>query len=153
MAIYVADSTRRRRLVGIAVACLLVGLVAGGAVGRLTSPGVDDAVTAVRDHAHDAITTLERLPIEYEQSLAQEGGEDTGKITAALDRASRELDAAYAEIEVFGPTTRAATDAALDGLAQDVSDGASQDEFERAIGSAIVDIEATFGLAPDGAQD
>ena len=152
MAIYVPDSTRRRRLVLIAAACLLVGLVVGFVLGRATAAGVDDSVAAVRDHAEDAVTALQRLPIEYEQALASEGGEDTATITGALERAHAELDQAYAEIDLFGPAVRQSTDAAFATLVEDVSKAVSQKDFEKAIDDAIAHVRAVFGLSSSGAS-
>lgn len=152
MAIYVPDSTRRRRLVIIAAACLVVGLVVGLVLGRATASGVDDSVANVRDHAGDAITALQRLPIEYEQALAAEGGEDTATITGALERARNELDQAYEEIDLFGPAVRQVTDERFDALDEDVSNEVTQDEFERAIDDAVAAIQSTFAL-PGTASD
>lgn len=150
MAIYVPDSTRRRRLLIIAGACLVVGLVVGAALGRATASGVDDSVARVRDHAEDAITALQRLPIEYEQALADEGGEDTATITGALQRARAELDQAYDEIEVFGPAARQVTGEHFDTLTDDVSRQVPNDAFETAIEDAVTTIRAAFGLSGEG---
>lgn len=149
MAIYVPDSTRRRRLVAVAGACLVVGLLVGGTVGRATSPGADDAVEEVRERGRETVTALQRLPIEYEQAVAGEGGEDAATMTSALDRARATLDEAFAVLDVFGPASRAAADAALDGVRQAVEDGVPPREFEAAIEAAISAVRATFGLSSD----
>jgi flavin-binding protein dodecin len=147
LAIYVPDSTRRRRVIVIAGACLIVGLVVGGALGRATSSGVADSVSRVRAQAQDAVTAFERLPIEYEQALAGTGGESTATITEALGRARATLDAAYSEIDVFGPASRSATDAAVDAIARAVADKVPLAEFEAVIADAVAAVRATFGLA------
>lgn len=149
MAIYVPDSTRRRRLIGIAGACLVVGLIAGGAIGRATSPGADDAVAEVQERGRETVTALQRLPIEYEQAVAGEGGEDAGTMTSALDRARATLDEAFAVLEVFGPASRAAADDALDALQESIDDGVPPSEFDAAIEAAIAVVRATFGLPSD----
>lgn len=146
MAIYIPDSTRRRRLVVIAGACLVVGLVVGGVLGRATSSGVDDSVKEVRARAEDAAIALERLPIEYEQALAASGGESTATITEALDRARATLDEAYTSIDVFGPGSRTATKTALDAVVGAVADKVPLAEFEAAIADAVAAVRATFGL-------
>ena len=149
MAIYVPDSTRRRRLIGIAGACLVVGLLAGGALGRATSPGADDAVAEVRERGRETVTALQRLPIEYEQAVAGEGGEDAATMTSAVDRARATLDEAFAVLEVFGPASRAAADDALDALQESIDDGVPPSEFDAAIEAAIAVVRATFGLTSD----
>lgn len=146
MAIYISEGTRRRRLLSIAVACLVAGLAVGGVIGRATSASVEDAVQEVRAFAEDGATALERLPIEYEQALAEEGGESTDTIADALGRARATLDAAYGAIDVFGPASRAATDEALDEVARAIDDRVVGSEFEALIDRAVTAVKATFGL-------
>jgi hypothetical protein len=152
LAIYVPDSTRRRRLVVIAVACLVAGLVVGALAGRATAPGVDDAVARAKDHAEAAVTALQRLPIEYEQALAGEG-EDTATITSAVDSARDDFDAAYEEIDLLGPSAREGVDGYLDQLGQAVADTAPLEEFQAVLGDAVAAIQELFGLATDVPQD
>jgi hypothetical protein len=147
LAIYVPDSTRRRRVIAIAGACLILGLAVGGVLGRATSSGVDDSVKQVHARAEDAATALERLPIEYEQAVAGSGGESTATITDALRRARATLDAAYGAIDIFGPASRAATDAALDAVTRAAADQVPLAEFEAVIAEAAAAVRATFGLA------
>jgi len=149
LAIYVPDSTRRRRLIGIAGACLVVGLLVGGALGRATSPGADDAVAEVKERGRETVTALQRLPIEYEQAVAGEGGEDAATMTSAVDRARATLDDAFAVLEVFGPASRAAADDALDALQESIDEGVPPSEFDAAIEAAIAVVRATFGLTSD----
>jgi hypothetical protein len=149
LAIYVSDSTRRARVLGLAAACLVVGLVAGLVLGRATADGVDDAVASVREHAQDAVTALQRLPIEYEQALAGEGGEDADTITGALDRARADLDRAYTVTDELVPQAHEEIDLWFDTLAENVRNEVSQQEFELAISAAIARIQATFGLPSD----
>jgi hypothetical protein len=146
LAIYIPDSTRRRRMVGIAAVCLIVGFLAGGALGRATSSGVDDSVREVRALATDAATALQRLPIEYEQAVAGEGGESMDTIVGALGRARATLDAAFEEIDVFGPAARTAAYEAFDRVAQAIDDGVVPNEFERVIAAAVAAVQQTFGL-------
>lgn len=137
----------------MAAACLIVGLVAGGVFGRSTAHGVDDAVASVREHAQDAVTALQRLPIEYEQALAGEGGEDAGTIAGALDRAKAELDGVYDVTDEFVPNAHVDIDLWFETLAENARDQVSQEEFELGISEAIARIQATFGLSSDLALD
>jgi hypothetical protein len=145
VAIYVPPSTRRRRLVVMAAGTLVVGLAIGFGVGRATSSGVDDAVANVRSQAADAATALQRLPIEYEQAVADQGGESPQTITGAIENARAQLDAAFDDATWFGPAARQPTDEALDALVRAVRERASPAEFEADIDRAVAVIRSTFG--------
>jgi hypothetical protein len=151
MAIYVPPSTKRRRLVLLVAAGLVVGLVVGFALGRATSSGLDDALDAVRGDATDAAVGLQRLPIEYEQAIAGEGGESTRTIAEAIARARADLDEAWEGAEWFGPEARRPVDAALDELDAEVADRVAASEFEAAVDRAVDAVEAAFGIRVQGA--
>jgi hypothetical protein len=151
MAIYVPPSTKRRRLVLLAAASLVVGLLVGFGLGRATSSGLDDALEAVRGDAQDAAVGLQRLPIEYEQAAAGEGGESTRTITEAIARARADLDDAWEGAEWAGPDARKPVDAAIDELDAEVASGASPADFETAVEQAVDAIEAAFGITVEGA--
>lgn len=151
MAIYVPPSTRRRRLVVLAAAALVVGLLLGFGLGRATSSGVDDAVGDVREQAEGAAVALQRIPIEYSQASAGEGGESTATITEALGRARAQLDAAWADASWFGPGVRRPVDDALEVVGEAIADGASADDFQAAIDHAVEAVEAAFGITVEGA--
>ena len=152
MALYVPAGARRRRVILALVGGVVVGLIVGYLVGRATSPDLADEVAEVQDLAVDATTALQRIPIEYEQAVAGEGGESTDTITGALDRASAQLDDAYAAAIWLpdggvraGPTRRSTELAAL------VAAGADPSEFEAAVDALVAEIEATFAITADAA--
>lgn len=145
MAIYVPDSTRRRRALSLAAACLVVGLVGGGVAGRATAPGIDDQVREVRDQAAAAATALHRLPIEYEQLLVGEG-ESSETMSDAIDNARALLRAAYDDAVWFGADAAAPTDAVLDALSDVVADEGSAEEFAAAVDEAVRAIEQRFDI-------
>jgi hypothetical protein len=147
VAIYVPPSTRRRRLVLLVVLGLAVGLAAGFGIGRATSSGVDDAVSAVQGKAADAATALQRLPIEYEQAVEGAGGESTGTVTEAIDRARSELDEAWGDASWFGPAAREPVDSAVDALDHFVAGHATSGEFSAAVDAAVAAIERAFGIS------
>jgi hypothetical protein len=151
MAIYVPPTTRRRRLVLLVGAGLVVGLLVGFGLGRATSSGVDDAVSGVRDRATEAGTTLERLPIEYEQAVADSGGESTRTITEAIDRARAQLDRAWRDASWFGPEVRKPVDAALDELDAAAAQRVPAARFGDAIDAAVTAVEGAFGITVTGA--
>lgn len=146
MAIYVPDSTRRRRAVLLAAGCLVAGLVLGGLVGRATAPGIDDEVQRVQAQAADAATALQRLPIEYEQLLSDDG-ESPATLNDAIDRAQAQLREAYADAIWFGDSAAAATDAALDALREVVASEGSAEEFAAAVDEAVSAIEERFAVS------
>lgn len=151
MAIYVPPSTRRRRLVLLVAVGLVVGLALGFALGRSTAEGIDDAVDATQAQAEDAAVALQRIPIEYEQATAGEGGESTETITRAIASARDALHAAFDDATWFGPQPRDELDAELADLDQAVADGVSPADFAAAVDDAVQAIEAIFGITVEGA--
>jgi hypothetical protein len=148
MALYVPAGARRTRLILIGVLALIVGLLVGFGVGRATSPGLEDEVTDVQGLALDAVAALRRIPIEYEQAVAGEGGESTDTITGAIDRADELLDDAYAEAIWLPDDAHEATDPAFDELRQMVEDEATPAEFDAAIEALVDQVATTFAVEP-----
>ena len=148
MALYIPAGARRRRLVLGVLAGLVVGLVLGVVLGRSSAPSIDERVASVRAHASGAAISLRRLPIEYEQSLADTGGESTATITAAIDAARARLDQAYEQAVWLGPDAGAATDRALEAVERAVADRVDVDQFQLVIDDAVAAIDATFVLEP-----
>jgi len=146
MALYVPAGARTRRLVLIAAAAVVVGLVVGFLGGRASAPGLADEVHAVQGLAVDATTTLERIPIEYEQSVAGEGGESTDTITGAIERARSQLDDAFAAAIWLPDDASSGTDEAFDGLVGLVAEEAAPKEVEAAIEGVVGQIASVFGI-------
>jgi hypothetical protein len=151
VAIYVPPSTKRRRLVLLVAAGLVVGLLVGFVLGRSTSSGLDDALDEVRGHATDAAVVLQRMTNGYVQAGSGDGGDSTRALTEAIDRARADLDEAWDGAAWFGPTARKPVDAALDELDRDVEAEVSPDDFEAAVGRAVDAIETTFDVTVEGA--
>lgn len=151
MALYVPAGARRRRLVLALVGGLVVGLVIGFLLGRVTSPGLSDDVAEVQSLALDATTALQRIPIEYEQSVAGQGGESTDTISAAIDSAQGQLDDAYAGALWLADDASVTTDASFDALRALVDQKASTAEFQSATDALVAQIEATFAITAEAA--
>lgn len=141
MALYVPAGSRRRRLALVAAAGLLVGLLAGFALGRSTAETVADRIEAVQDKAAAAATALERIPIEYEQALAGSGGESVATVSEAVDRARAQLAEVYAKAPWLGPQARAEPDAAVDAVGRAVTDRVPLAELEALIAEAVAAIQ------------
>ena len=151
MALYVPAGARRRRLVLVAVVALAVGLAVGYVAGRASSPGLADDVAEVQDLAADAATALQRIPIEYEQAVVDEGGESTDTIRSALESAELQLDDAYAEAIWLTDGTRDITDPAFGALQRLVEDRVEASDFEDAVGVLVEQIERIFGITAEAA--
>jgi hypothetical protein len=151
LAIYVPPSTRRRRLVLLVLAGLVVGLGAGFGIGRATSSGVDDAVSSVKTEATDAAVALQRIPIEYQQALDDAVGESSGTLTGAIARARSELDQAWDDASWFGPGVRRPVDDAIDAVDEVARQRGNPEQFQAAVDAAVSAIEAAFGVSVAGA--
>jgi hypothetical protein len=90
MALYIPPARRRRRLVLVSAATLLIGLVVGVLVGRATTTSTAERITEVRTEANDIATRLQALSIEYEQALTGKGDTVQGGVLAALDGIDRD---------------------------------------------------------------
>jgi hypothetical protein len=86
MALYVPQSRRRRRMVLVAGATAVVGLVVGAAAGRLSAPTVEDRVQSVRNEARDTASGLQVISLHAEATTVGAGGTDL-----VLQRTAREL--------------------------------------------------------------
>ena len=148
MALYVPAGARRKRLVLVGALALIAGLLVGFGVGRATSPGLEDEVTDVQNVALDAVAALRRIPIEYEQAVAGEGGESTDTITEALDRAQTLLDDAYAQAAWLPDDAHEATDPAFEDLSQMVEDKVPPAEFDAAVEALVAQVATTFAVEP-----
>ena len=69
MALYVSAGRRRRNVILGMGGALVVGLLIGGAVGRITAPTVSDRVASVRDAAREVTARLRATPLEYRKQL------------------------------------------------------------------------------------
>jgi hypothetical protein len=146
VAIYVPPSTKRRRLVLLVAAGLLVGLLLGFAVGRTSAPDLHGKVDAVKEQAEGAAVGLQRLPIEYEQALGQTSGESMATISEAVDRATSQLDEALDDAFWLGPGVRMQLEGLLRELDVVITDHGSEAEFEDSLGRLVERIGTLFGV-------
>lgn len=138
MALYIPEARRRRRVLAAAVLGLLLGLVAGGLAGRLTSESVDDRVKAVRADASDTSAGLRVISIH---DLAGTGGGGTDLV---LKRTADELRDEFDRAPWISATTRSAL---LDQLA---ALRARTDEGTKAYGAAAEALAAAIDKAFTG---
>lgn len=154
MAIYIPPSTRRRRLVALVAAGVLVGAIAGFAIGRASSTGLDEALADVRDQAEEVAVSLQRIPIEYEQALDGTGRESAETITAAIASAREQLAEAWDEASWLGASVRAPVEDALAAVSDAAARRAPVATFQAAVDDVVTALTETFGLdrgSPSGA--
>ncbi len=136
MALYVPEGRRRRRLLVAAVSALVLGLVLGGLVGRLSAPSLTDRVRAVQDRAHTTSAGLRVI------SLHTQAGTGAGGATLELKTTKDELEAEFRDAPWLSTATKTAL---LDQLAQlaartddsSASFGTAAEAMARAIDSAF----------------
>lgn len=147
MALYVPAGRRRRNLALGLAGALIVGLVIGVAIGRVTAPTVDDRVGAVQDDARAVTGTLAATPNEYAKQLA--GSSEFrrgGGVDQALTSARHDLDAALDDASWLGPSQRATATGALDAVVAAERDRVAEARYQQAVDAAVATISRTFGI-------
>jgi hypothetical protein len=146
MAMYIPPTRRRRRLLLWIGASLVVGLVLGGILGRVTAPTVEDKVASVRDDAAAAIAQLQALPIEYEKQLSGNAQfEKGGGVDDALARTRSQLDDAIADAPWITATQIDDVHQAIDDLRDDAKNEVDGATFQRNLDQATETITTVFG--------
>src|SRR4051812_12696608 len=106
MAVYMSATRQRRRMIVVALAALLVGLVAGLVLGRQTSSNVNDALGQSRDRGQRLAAALRALPLEYEQAQQGTAGESHTAIDDAVGRVVRQSTDALDHASWLGRSER-----------------------------------------------
>ena len=147
MARYIPIARRRRNAAFVVVAALFVGIALGWLVGKQSAPSVSSAVHDAQQHAADIAVQLERLPIEYQQTI-NGSGEDTVQkaVIAPLDDLQADTTNAFDDAPWVSPKARADAQDAIAQVRQAASDKVSADEFETAVNNAADAIRSAFGL-------
>ena len=147
MALYVPAGRRRRNVILGLVGALVVGLVLGGVVGRLTAPTLSDKVASVQDSAREVTARIRATPIEYQKQLR---GSDEfragGTVGQSLQHARASLRSAVSEAEWLGPAQRQELDAALEPLIDAATDKVATDRYQELVETAATRIETNFGI-------
>jgi uncharacterized protein involved in exopolysaccharide biosynthesis len=147
VAIYVPRARRRRNLVAVTVAGVVIGAALGLAVGRGSAPTVEDRVRSVRSEA-GAISSQLRVV-----SLHEESGAESLAVSgdAGADLALRRTEANLKRLFKRAPwvAAKAATDLLSDTVAlrTEAPNQARSDAFGKQVDSLADRIEATFGAA------
>jgi hypothetical protein len=148
---YVEPSQRWRLAAFVALVAVLVGLLAGYAVGKNSAKTAGDIAAAARSKGADAATALSRLPIEYEQAARNASGESQNTVIEAIDAASSLLAAAYRSAPWLGPGLRKATSDAIAMLRRDVRAAAAPAQLQQDVDAAAGAIANQFDVDSDEA--
>lgn len=147
MARYIPIARRRRNAAFVTIAALFVGIVLGWLVGKQSAPSVSSAVHDAQQKGADIAVQLERLPIEYQQTI-NGSGEDTVQkaVLTPVDELQADATNAFDEAPWISSSARAKAQDAIAEVRQAAQDGVSADEFEAAVNDAADAIRSAFGL-------
>jgi hypothetical protein len=146
MAVYAGQGRRRRATVAIAVGALIVGLLAGFAIGKASAPSLGDKISEGRDRGRDFVTALGVLPLEYGQAL--QGSEGSGLIGDTVKRSSRGLAATLDKQPWLGPAQRRQATAAVQAIETAATDKVDAQRFETVVRQSTATLQSVFGLPP-----
>jgi hypothetical protein len=145
MAIYVPRTRRRRNLLLIGVAGLVVGMILGGLTGRSSAPTVDDRVRSVHHEAQAIASQLRVVSIhEGESAASLAGGGDAGA-DLALRRTETNLKSLVERAPWVPPKAAASLITETTALRVAAPGEARSETFGQKVDSLADRIEATFG--------
>ena len=148
MAIYVPRARRRRNLLMVGVAGLVVGVVLGSLVGRSSAPTIEDRVRSVRTEAR-AIASQLRVVSLHEAAGASSLGANGD---AGADLALRRTEANLRRLFRRAPwvTAKTAADLVAETVAlQAAAPGQARTEaFGQKVDGLADRIETIFGASP-----
>lgn len=129
MAIYRAESNRR--VVVIALVAVVIGLVVGLALGRLTAPGLGAQLDDVRSQVAPIRSSLEVVSSEYPKLLA--GGSDPGGTMSALAKIEATYTAAQPTLAILNSKESATLNGTILALRTAIEGKATQADVDAAI--------------------
>jgi hypothetical protein len=148
---YIPIARRRRNAALVTIAALFVGIALGWLVGKQSAPSVSSAVHDAQQRGADIAVQLERLPIEYKQTI-NGSGEDTVQkaVLTPLDDLQADATNAFDQAPWVASAARATAQDAIAEVRQAAQNAVSADEFETAVNDAADAIRSAFGLAANG---
>jgi hypothetical protein len=148
VAIYVPRARRRRNLIMIGVAGLVVGLALGSAAGRSSAPTVEDRVRSVRSEVRAITSQLRVVSIhEGEGAASLAAGGDAGA-DLALQRTETNLRRLFTRAPWVPSQAGAELLADTVALRAAAPRQASTEEFGQKVDDLASRIEETFGATP-----
>jgi hypothetical protein len=147
VALYVPAGRRRRNVIIGLVAALVVGLILGGVIGRLSAPSLEDKVASVQDSAREVTARIRSTPNEYEKQLSGSAQfRSGGTVEQSLREARTALRNAVSDAAWLGPSQRTELNAALDPVVQAAQDKVTAVRYQQVVDDAARRIEAGFGI-------
>jgi len=145
VAIYVPRTRRRRNLILVGVAGIVVGLALGLVAGRSSAPTVEDRARSVRTEARAIASQLRVVSLHEEKAAASlNGGGDAGA-DLALSRTETNLRRLFRRAPWVGSKTAAELVTATEALRAAAPGQARTDAFATQVDSLADRIESTFG--------
>ena len=148
MALYISSGRRMRRTIVATALAAIVGLGLGIAIGRQQVPSIADSALQVQTAASDVSIGVERLDIEYEQTLDASGSDsvEAGVITP-LDELRTRLQTTFDRAPWITSQQRAAVLDDLAEVAAAAKAGVALDTFRAVAQKAGANIRTTLGVA------
>ena len=146
MALYSPTGRRRRRAIGLAVATLALGLIAGLLTGRGLAPSVNDRVRSVQSDARQTAAGLRVLVLHDQAGAVANQTPGNGGADLVLQRTRTELDHEFAQAPWLGHAQRDKLIRGLDTL-QGLPDR-TDSAFANAAEELATNIETTFAIEP-----
>jgi hypothetical protein len=145
MAIYVPRARRKRNLILVGVAAVVVGAFLGVAAGRSSAPTIEDRVKSVRSEARAISSQLRVVSIhEGEGAASFTNGGDAGA-GLALQRTETNLRALFKRAPWVGPKTSAELISETTALRSAAPGRARTEGFAKEVDALADKIEQTFG--------
>ena len=148
MAVYISSGRRMRRTIVATALAAVIGLGLGIAIGRQQVPSIADRARQVQTAASDVAIGVERLDIEYEQTLDASGSDsvEAGVLTPLNELRTR-LQTTFDRAPWLTSQQRAAVLDDLAEVANAANAGVALDTFRAVAQKAGANIRATLGVA------
>jgi hypothetical protein len=143
VAIYVPRTRRRRNLILVGVAGLVVGAVLGGVAGRSSAPTVEDRVRSVRTEARAIASELRVVSLHATLAGSGDAGADL-----ALRRTETDLRRLFRRAPWVNAKTAADLLADAVALRTAAPGQARTPAFGKQVEGLAARIESTFGASP-----
>lgn len=148
MALYISSGRRMRRTVISTALAAIVGLGLGIAIGRQQVPSIADRARQVKTAASDVAIGVERLDIEYEQTLDSSGSDSVqAGVLTPLDELRTRLQTTFDRAPWLTSQQRAAVLDDLAEVATAAKTGVAIDAFRAVAQKAGANIRTTLGVA------
>jgi hypothetical protein len=145
VAIYVPRARRRRNLLLVGVAGVIVGLVVGTVVGRASAPTVEGRVRSVRSEARDIAAQLRVVSLHAEDKTASVAAGGDAGADLALGRTETNLRRLVGRAPWVPTRTAGELLADTVALRSEARGEAGTPAFGRKVDALAGRIEATFG--------